>query len=86
MLKKIFILCLLLGHTLSVQALDKTRVNLDKEFWGTWVLHNPKTQCIEKFEFKKPGDFKYQVNKKLLVGEFAVVRSTSSDNLDVHFE
>ena len=78
MIKKVLFL-LFLGLTISsAQAFDKNQVDLDKEFWGTWTLYNPQTKCTEVFNFKKPGDFTYQVNKKLLVGNFAVVRSNSS--------
>ena len=83
MLKRLSILSLLLGLTLNVQAFDKKTVDLDKEFWGTWTLYNPKTKCTETFDFNKPGNFTYQINKKQLTGEFAVVRSTTTAGLDV---
>ena len=83
MLKKICLSVLFIASAFNVQAFDKSKVNLDKEFWGTWSLYNPKTQCTENFEFKKPGNFVYQVNKKRLTGGFAVVRSDLPTHLDI---
>jgi hypothetical protein len=83
MLKKICLSVLFIASAFNVQAFDKSNVNLDKEFWGTWSLYNPKTQCTETFEFKKPGNFVYKVNKKNLAGGFAVVRSNAPTQLDI---
>ena len=83
MLKKLMMAACTLGVAFSAQAFDKNQVALDKEFWGTWSVYNAKTQCSEKYQFNKPGQFNYTAKQKKMSGEFAIMRSKDAKELDI---
>lgn len=82
-MKRIGLVLCLLGLGLNAQAFDKSKLNLEKDFWGTWSVYNGKVQCTETYQFKKPGEFTYIAKQKKLTGEFAVLRNNDSNQLDV---
>lgn len=83
MLKKIS--CFILGSAcaLSVQAFDKTQVNLQKDFWGTWTVYNAKMQCTESYQFTQPAKVVYTAKQKKMSGEFSVIRTQDPKQLDI---
>lgn len=64
-------------------ALNKTEINLDQQFWGTWSVYNAKNQCTETYQFSKPGKVSYSTQQKKMTGEFAVLRNQEPQRLDV---
>lgn len=83
MFKKIGYCTLGLLFAFNAQAFDKNKVNLDKVFWGTWSIYNEKAKCSESYQFSKPDQFSYSSLQKSMTGEFAVLRSNKSTDLDV---
>lgn len=83
MLKQLFMALLCLGMVFNVQAFEKTKVNLDQDFWGTWSVYDARTKCKEVYTFTKPSHFIYQVKNKKLTGNFAIVRSSDAAKLDM---
>ena len=87
MLKKLSVIALGLGLVCQAQAFDKTQVNLDQNFWGTWSVYNEKNKCTETYQFAKPGQFTYKAKQKKLTGDFAVLRNPDPTQLDLlHIE
>lgn len=82
MLKKIVLLPLILATT-PLHAIDKSRINLDQDFWGTWTISNPHIQCKESYQFSKPGNFINQAQDKRMSGEFVVLRSADQKQHDI---
>lgn len=76
MLKKLVFITLSLGMAVQAQAIEKSQVNLDKDFWGTWTIYNAQKKCSETYQFSKPGQFQYTSLKKRMTGNFAVMRNT----------
>lgn len=66
----------MLGLTFQVQAFDKSEVNLDEIFWGTWTIYNAEDKCLETYQFTKPSTFQYLSLQKRMQGDFAVLRNT----------
>lgn len=83
MLKKVVGLVLMSSAALSVQAFDKTQMNLQKDFWGTWSVYNAKTQCTESYQFTQPAQVVYSAKQKKMTGEFSVIRTEDPKQLDV---
>lgn len=84
MLKKMALITLGLGLAFQAQAFDKTQVNLQKDFWGSWTIYNAQTKCSETYQFTQPNKFKYTSGKKQMEGQFGVYRDSSKpDTLDV---
>lgn len=83
MLKKLLIASLTLGLALHVHAFDKTRMDVDKDFWGKWSINNDSNKCTETYVFIKPGQFTYESGQKKLKGDFALLRSSEPAKLDV---
>lgn len=83
MIKQIMILFAAMMFVSQVSAIEKNQINLDQIFWGNWLITNPSNSCTEKYQFKKPGQFIYQTQKKQLTGDFAVVRQDSNEKLDI---
>ena len=83
MLKKLALVMIGLGCAIQGQAFDKSQVNLENDFWGTWSVYNAKTQCTETYQFSKPGQFNYATRQKKMTGEFAILRSKEPQSLDV---
>lgn len=84
MFKKLTFVFLSLGIMSHAQAFDKTQVNLDQSFWGTWVIYNSQQKCSETYQFKKPGQFQYSSLQKKMSGNFSVMRDTKNvNNLDI---
>lgn len=83
MIKRILLPLAILMFITQVFAQDRHQLNLDQTFWGGWEIKNPLTSCKENYQFKKPSQFVYQVNKKNLSGEFAIVRNSSPEILDI---
>lgn len=82
-MKRLCLALCLFGLGVNVQAFDKNKINLEKDFWGTWSVFNAKAQCTETYEFKKPGQFTYTAKQKKLTGEFAVITNNDSKILDL---
>ncbi|WP_445116944.1 hypothetical protein [Acinetobacter sp. WZC-1] len=76
MFKQIAMVVAGLGLALQVQAFEKTQMNLDKDFWGTWSIYNAKNKCTEVYQFQKPGQFQYSSKQKNMTGRFAVTRNS----------
>ena len=68
---------------LSAQAFDKTQVDLQKDFWGTWTVYNAKTQCTESYQFTQPSKVQYSAKQKKMTGEFSVTRTQDPKQVDV---
>ncbi|MFV5515043.1 hypothetical protein [Acinetobacter gerneri] len=77
MLKKLAFVTLSLGMAMQAQAFEKSQVNLDKDFWGTWTIFNAQKKCSETYQFKKPGQFQYNSLQKRMSGSFAVMRNNN---------
>ncbi|MFN0297937.1 hypothetical protein ACKVE0_10440 [Acinetobacter albensis] len=83
MLKKLVLTVLGLGIVLPVQAFDKTQMNLNQDFWGTWSVYSPNAQCTETYQFSKPGQFTYTAKQKKMTGDFAILVNPDVKILDV---
>lgn len=83
MLKKVILGSILLGFFPATQAANEQKINLKKDFWGTWSVYNAKAQCTETYEFKKPGQFIYTAKQKKLTGDFAIITNSDSKVLDL---
>lgn len=83
MLKKISCLVVASSLAFSAQAFNKTQVDLQKDFWGTWSVYNAKTQCTETYKFTQPSTVAYSAKQKKMNGEFAVIRTQDPKQLDV---
>lgn len=83
MLKKLSCFALLSSMAWSAQAFDKTQMNLQKDFWGTWSVYNAKTQCTESYVFSQPAQVVYSAKQKKMTGEFSVIRTEDPKQLDV---
>lgn len=82
-MKRIGLALCVLGLGFNAQAFDKTKLNLDKDFWGVWSVYNAKTQCTETYQFAKPGKFTYTAKQKKLTGDFAIMTNTDPKVLDL---
>lgn len=71
------------AYALSAQAFDKTQVDLQKDFWGTWTVYNAKTQCTESYQFIQPSKVEYRAKQKKMTGEFSVTRTQDPKQIDV---
>lgn len=83
MLKKLALVMIGLGCAIQAQAFDKSQVNLENDFWGTWSVYNAKTQCTEAYQFAKPGNFTYTTKQKKMTGNFAILRNKEANVLDI---
>lgn len=83
MLKKIAVVVMSLGCALQAQAFDKNQINLKNDFWGTWSVYNAKSQCTETYQFTKPNQVTYSTKQKKMTGDFAVIRNTDANILDL---
>jgi hypothetical protein len=83
MLKKIVPIVFGVLLSLHVQAFDKAQVNLSKDFWGTWTIINPKTQCTEVYKFTQPDQFTYNAKQKNMTGKFGMLRNSDVKVLDL---
>ncbi|WP_180073161.1 hypothetical protein [Acinetobacter sp. YH12075] len=83
MLKKISCFALMSACALSTQAFDKTQIDLQKDFWGTWTVYNAKTKCTESYQFTQPSKVQYTAKQKKMTGEFAVIRNQDPKILDI---
>lgn len=82
-MKRLGLALCVLALSLNVQAFDKSKLNLEKDFWGTWSIYNAKQQCTETYQFSKPGTFTYTTKQKKLTGDFAVMSSKDPKVLDL---
>ena len=83
MFKKISCLALASVCTFSAQAFDKTQMDLQKNFWGTWSVYNAQTKCTETYQFTQPAQVAYSAKQKKMTGEFSVIRTQDPNQIDV---
>lgn len=69
--------------TFSAQAFDKTQMDLQKNFWGTWSVYNAQTKCTETYQFTQPAQVVYSAKQKKMTGEFSVIRTQVPNQIDV---
>lgn len=83
MLKQISSLVALSTVAFSVQAFEKTQMDLQKDFWGTWSVYNTKTQCTETYKFSQPAKVVYRAKQKKMSGEFSFIRTQDAKQVDI---
>ena len=57
MLKKLAFVTLSLGMAMQAQAFEKSQVNLDKDFWGTWTIFNAQKNVQKLTNLKSQVNF-----------------------------